>query len=226
MNLRIGLLFVAAVLVIVITIAPVTAHEEEEKENQVMDNTMIDHGEDSHSYLITSVTELTALGALAMTAGIISPLGKKLIPVSNNRYRSLQTRASILVGILSIAVGTIHVVLINEHMAESFIWGIAFLVIGVSQLGYGILMILTWRLGSRTKTALYTIGIIGNMLFVMMFVSVRLFTPPFSPEETPVSELEPNGILTVVIEMFMVALLAYLVREKRMEQVAPLAGGS
>ena len=60
------------------------------------------------------------------------------------------------------------------------------------------------------------------MLFVIIFVSVRLFLPPFSPEGTPVRELEPNGVLTVVIELFIVALLVYLTRVKKIEQVIAL----
>jgi hypothetical protein len=53
-----------------------------------------------------------------------------------------------------------------------------------------------------------------------MFIYVRLFVPPFSPEATPVSELELNGVLTVVIELLIVALLAYLAKEKKQENIA------
>jgi hypothetical protein len=58
---------------------------------------------------------------------------------------------------------------------------------------------------------------------VAIFVYVRLFIPPFSPEGTPVSELEPNGILTVVIQLLIVAILVYVGREiKIKEQESPL----
>jgi len=54
----------------------------------------------------------------------------------------------------------------------------------------------------------------GNALLVIIFIFVRLFTPPFSPEETPVNELDPNGIITLIIEILIVVLLAYVIRFK------------
>jgi hypothetical protein len=45
-----------------------------------------------------------------------------------------------------------------------------------------------------------------------------LFVPPFSPEAIPVNEIEVNGILTVVIEIFIVGLLVYLVKRERVEE--------
>jgi len=88
----------------------------------------------------------------------------------------METKVSIftVIGILSIAVGVIHILLVNEHMTESYIWGIAFLAIGVPQLGYGIVMIFGERLGTTTRKSLYKIGIAANVLFVIIFISVRL----------------------------------------------------
>jgi hypothetical protein len=163
-----------------------------------------------------------------LTTGVILLLGNNIMPTNydNNRnsYRFMETKVSIftLIGILSIAVGVIHILLVNEHMTESYIWGIAFLAMGVPQLGYGITMIFAERFETATRKALYKIGIAVNMLFVIMFVSVRLFVPPFSPEGTPVRELEPNGVLTVVIELFIIALLIYLTRDKKIEQIIAL----
>jgi hypothetical protein len=52
---------------------------------------------------------------------------------------------------------------------------------------------------------------------VAIFIYVRLFVPPFSPEAIPVNEIEANGILTVVMEMFIVGLLVYLVKRERVD---------
>ena len=49
---------------------------------------------------------------------------------------------------------------------------------------------------------------------VIIFIFVRLFTPPFSPEGTPVNELDPYGIITLIIEILIVVLLAYVIRFK------------
>lgn len=93
----------------------------------------------------------------------------------------------------------------------------------VPHLGYGIVMIFAEGLGTNTRKVLYKMGIAANVLFVIIFVYVRLVVlPPFSPEGTPVRELESNGILTVVIELFIVALLVYLRTVKKIEQVIGL----
>jgi hypothetical protein len=40
----------------------------------------------------------------------------------------------------------------------------------------------------------------------------RLFTPPFSTEAAPINELEPNGIITIITEVLLIVLLAYLIK--------------
>ncbi|MGH9978546.1 MAG: hypothetical protein ACRD8Z_22350, partial [Nitrososphaeraceae archaeon] len=107
---------------------------------------------------------------------------------------------------------------IDEHMKESYMWGVGFLVMGISQIAYGIIMIFANRLSIGTKRILYEIGIAGNILFVIIFVYARLFVPPFSPEGAPISEIEPNGLITLVIQMLIVTLLIYLTRKKVKEQ--------
>lgn len=54
----------------------------------------------------------------------------------------------------------------------------------------------------------------GNAFLVITFLLVRLVTPPFSPEETPIRELEPNGIITLIIEIVLIVLLTYALRFK------------
>jgi hypothetical protein len=232
MDLKISFFLTAAILIMVpIIVAPglnVAFAQEEKKGNDMMNNMSIDSSGNSH--LITSATEWVGIIALTTTTGVILLLGNNIIRTSNannrnNNTRFVETKVSIFtsIGILSIAVGIIHILLVNEHMTESYLWGIAFLAMGVPQLGYGIVMLFAERLGTNTRKVLYEMGITANMLFVIIFISVRLFVPPFSPEGTPVRELEPNGILTVVIELFIVALLVYITRVKKIEQVIGLA---
>src|SRR5215216_8196789 len=98
----------------------------------------------------------------------------------------------------------------------------------ITQLIYGGVFIifadnLRRRLLKRAAVlSLYSIGIIGNTLLVAIFVYVRLFIPPFSPEAIPVNEIEVNGILTVVMEIFIVGLLVYLVKRERVEEERPI----
>ncbi len=231
MNLNVSFFLTAAILMMLPIIFAaglnVVFAQEEKKENVMMNNMSMDSSGNSH--LITSVTEWVGIIALAITTGVLLLLGNNIIPKKNasnrNTHWFIENRKSIfiLIGILSIAVGIIHILLVNEHMTESYIWGIAFLAMGVPQLGYGIVMLFAERLGGNTRKVLYKMGIAANLFFVILFVSVRLVAPPFSPEGTPVRELELNGVLTVVIELLIVGLLVYLTRVKKIEQVIGLA---
>jgi hypothetical protein len=51
-----------------------------------------------------------------------------------------------------------------------------------------------------------------------IFVKARLFTPPFSPEAAPINKLEPNGIITVITQVFLTVLLAYLIKSSGKSQ--------
>jgi MFS family permease len=174
---------------------------------------------------ISHITEDVGIFAIGVSLGLL------ILPLINRRSTTttipnLMARKNIFISIaaLTMAAGIIHILLVKEHMEESYMWGIGFLVMGISQLIYGGVLIifadnLRRRLLKRAAVlSLYSIGIIGNTLLVAIFVYVRLFIPPFSPEAIPVNEIEVNGILTVVMEIFIVGLLVYLVKRERVEE--------
>jgi MFS family permease len=174
---------------------------------------------------ISHITEDVGIFAIGVSLGLL------ILPLINRRSTTttipnLIARKNIFISIavLTMASGIIHILLVKEHMEESYMWGIGFLVMGITQLIYGGVLIifadnLRRRLLKRAAVlSLYSIGIIGNTLLVAIFVYVRLFIPPFSPEAIPVNEIEVNGILTVVMEIFIVGLLVYLVKRERVEE--------
>jgi MFS family permease len=174
---------------------------------------------------ISHITEDIGIFAIGVSLGLL------ILPLINRRSTTttipnLMARKNIFISIaaLTMAAGIIHILLVKEHMEESYMWGIGFLVMGITQLIYGGVLIifadnLRRRLLKRAAVlSLYSIGIIGNTLLVAIFVYVRLFIPPFSPEAIPVNEIEVNGILTVVMEIFIVGLLVYLVKRERVEE--------
>ena len=116
----------------------------------------------------------------------------------------------ISVAILSLSVGAIHLLLVQEHAKESIWWGVVFLIAGIAQIVFGIIIVFVKR--PPTNIIIYYIGNIGNALLIITFVLVRLITPPFSPEGTPINELQPNGIITLIIEIVIVVLLMYIIR--------------
>ena len=91
--------------------------------------------------------------------------------------------------------------------------GNIFLISGIAQLIFGIIIIISGEeLSPINKLIMYYFGIIGNTLLVGIFVLARLFTPPFSTEAAPINELEPNGIITIITEVLLIVLLAYLIK--------------
>jgi hypothetical protein len=166
--------------------------------------------------IISPLTEWVGVFALGITAGLVSTLRYK-----SNNSKSTSIRIIIIsIVILSMSAGIIHLLLIQEHMEESFIWGISFLISGIAQIIYSIFIIIVAEKVSplNNKWPLYYFGIAGNALLVGIFVMARLFTPPFSSEAAPINELEPNGIITIITEIFLIVLLAYLIKSSSRSQ--------
>jgi biotin transporter BioY len=166
--------------------------------------------------IISPLTEWVGVFALGITVGLVSTLRYK-----SNNSKSTSIRIIIIsIAILSMSAGIIHLLLIQEHMEESFIWGIFFLISGIAQIIYSIIIIIVAEKLSplNNKWPLYYFGIAGNALLVGIFVMARLFTPPFSSEAAPINELEPNGIVTIITEIFLIVLLAYLIKSSSRSQ--------
>jgi protein-S-isoprenylcysteine O-methyltransferase Ste14 len=166
--------------------------------------------------IISPLTEWVGVFALGITVGLVSALRYK-----SNNSKSTSIRIIIIsIAILSMSAGIIHLLLIQEHMEESFIWGIFFLISGIAQIIYSIFIIKVAEKLSplNNKWPLYYFGIAGNALLVGIFVMARLFTPPFSSEAAPINELEPNGIVTIITEIFLIVLLAYLIKSSSRSQ--------
>jgi hypothetical protein len=166
--------------------------------------------------IISPLTEWIGVFALGITLGLVSTLRYK-----SNNSKSTSIRIIIIsIAILSMSAGIIHLLLIQEHMEESFIWGIFFLISGIAQIIYSIFIIKVAEKLSplNNKWPLYYFGIAGNALLVGIFVMARLFTPPFSSEAAPINELEPNGIVTIITEIFLIVLLAYLIKSSSRSQ--------
>ena len=166
--------------------------------------------------IISPLTEWIGVFALGITLGLVSTLRYK-----SNNSKSTSIRIIIIsIAILSMSAGIIHLLLIQEHMEESFIWGIFFLISGIAQIIYSIFIIIVAEKLSplNNKWPLYYFGIAGNAVLVGIFVMARLFTPPFSSEAAPINELEPNGIVTIITEIFLIVLLAYLIKSSSRSQ--------
>jgi hypothetical protein len=182
--------------------------QDENENNSTNMNTM------KEDNIISPLTEWIGIFVLGITLGLVSTLS-----YTSNYSKNVSIRiTNISIAILSMSAGTIHLLLIQEHMEESIIWGISFLISGIAQIIFGIVIIVSKRLYSINKPALYYFGVVGNSLLIGIFVLVRLVTPPFSSESAPINELEPNGIITIITEILLIVLLAYLIKSTSKSQ--------
>ena len=187
------------------------AFAQSQDENESISTNMNTMKEDN---IISPLTEWIGIFVLGITLGLVSTLS-----YTSNYSKNTSIRiTNISIAILSMSAGIIHLLLIQEHMEESIIWGISFLISGIAQIIFGIVIIVSKRLYSINKPVLYYFGIVGNSLLIGIFVLVRLVTPPFSSESAPINELEPNGIITIITEILLIVLLAYLIKSTSKSQ--------
>ena len=183
----------------------VFAQSEDEDENNNTNMSIM-----KEDNIISPLTEWVGIFALGITVGLVFSL-RYMSDYSKNASIRI---AKISAAILSMSAGIIHLLLIQEHMEESIVWGISFLISGIAQIIFSIFIITTTveKLSPINKSILSYFGIVGNSLLVGIFVLARLFTPPFSPEAAPINELEPNGIIAIITEILLIVLLAYLIK--------------
>jgi hypothetical protein len=187
------------------------AFAQSQDENENISTNMNTMKEDN---IISPLTEWIGIFVLGITLGLVSTL-----TYTSNYSKNTSIRiTNISIAILSMSAGIIHLLLIQEHMEESIIWGISFLISGIAQVIFGIVIIVSKRLYSINRPILYYFGIVGNSLLIGIFVLVRLVTPPFSSESAPINELEPNGIITIITEILLIVLLAYLIKSTSKSQ--------
>ena len=195
-------------------IQDVLASSEGESENMVKDhdNGMNMTEENPIEKAISPITEWLGIFSLGIFAGLFVFKFKPEKRIDDQDSKTSSRNLIRAIAILSVSVGIIHVLLVPEHSQESMIWGMVFLASGLAQIVFGIALLLVRKYALRN--ILYYIGIIGNSVLVLTFVLVRLITPPFSPEGIPINELEANGVITLIIEVLLVILMAYQLKQK------------
>jgi len=160
-------------------------------------------GEIEHSSLAGIISSW--IGGLALGTS----LGIGLQVKDFSTILSTQTLRKI-VFVLSITAGAIHLLMIPDHMAEAFEWGVFFTVVGIAQIFYGFVFV------KINKSFIYYLGAIGNAAIVALYVYARVFTPPFAPTAGPVTEIDGAGICADVIEVALVILLLYSLRFQKL----------
>lgn len=110
-----------------------------------------------------------------------------------------RTRSDEVAAVLVVVAAAIHIVLLPEHLAESWLFGAVFATIALFQLGIGWAL---WTLpGPRVRAA----GRFGSLAIVALFLGARVFAPPGQAVPEGVTWI---GVSSLILEIAAVAALA------------------
>ena len=121
---------------------------------------------------------------------------------------------------LSIAVGTIHLLVSPEHLDEWVGYGFFFMVAGIAQLAYGLALFLLPWLSSDTEAflrgvmpgvqELYLGGVAANASIIALWLVTRTVGIPVGPLAGSVEPLDALSVFATLIELFLVGMLGLL----------------
>lgn len=144
-------------------------------------------------------TEFFGVGTFTGIAVIYHLIGHDI-----NRMRLLRYSAAVL----AITTGVTHVLLVQDHLKESLIFGVFFAVSGTALIAYGVVIS---RFDFRKFIAYYYLGIIGTVALIALYLFTRIVTVPLLPESEP----ESVSILDVIVQItegLLLIVLIYMVR--------------
>ncbi len=125
---------------------------------------------------------------------------------------------------LSIAAALIHTSVAPEHLSEWWGYGIFFLLAGLAQGLFGLLLLLRpWRYDEKgnlrtgpeahSVRQLYILGIVGNAAIIFLYLVTRTVGIPFlGPEAGSVEPWTPISLVSKLIEVATIVCLARLIK--------------
>lgn len=106
---------------------------------------------------------------------------------------------------LSVAAGTIHLVVIPEHFREWWGYGVFFMSVAIAQVLYSVVLLL------RPGPVLYLAGIVGTLLLIALWSWTRVVGVPFLGPGA--GEREAVGFpdaVSKIVELALIVVLAAL----------------
>ena len=103
----------------------------------------------------------------------------------------------------TIAAGVIHLVIIPEHWEHAPAHGLFFLLVGILQIGWGIIV---WR---KPSTELYYVGVVMAGWLIVLYVLTRVFPAPFGHGPEGVHAIDVACKLCEGLGMFTLAILIF-----------------
>src|SRR5215208_7218670 len=129
---------VSVAAIIVVSAIPMLTLAQEEQEDKVMGINGEQEGEAAAAVSdpISDATEYIGIFVIGVSLGLLT--AQSIAGRNTKTILGLMIHKKVLIFIsiaaLTMAAGIIHILLIEEHMEESYTWGIGFLVMGILQL--------------------------------------------------------------------------------------------
>ena len=125
----------------------------------------------------------------------VSLLAIALVPIGIRTSRSAESPDVLRFAVAVAAAGAaaIHFAVIDQHLAEYWLFGVFFVVVALAQLGWVVAVV------SNPTRMVYVVGALGNALIAVTWVISRTTGLPFGPGA---GEPEPVGIADVVSTAF------------------------
>ena len=176
-----------------------SSHEIEPSMNEVQDQPEHEHMDDTiedihvHSSLTAEAAQWIGVGTLLVTA-----------PVFAIRTRSANKLGyKYVVLTLALGVGIMHLLLASDHLIDvGMEHGIFFAMLGLAQIGFGLLFI------AKPTRKLAIIGIVGTIGSLVLYFITRMaeLPEPFGAPEG----IDQVGIIAKIVEVSMIAILTCL----------------
>lgn len=108
----------------------------------------------------------------------------------------------------SLGAGLIHLAVTREHLAEWWVYGVFFAVVGTAQVGWA-----TVALGAPGRAPLWRLVAAANAAMVLLWGVTRATGLPVGPEPWTREAIGEADVLCVVLELAVIALLVVTGRD-------------
>jgi hypothetical protein len=97
-------------------------------------------------------------------------------------------------GFASLGAGLVHLAVVQEHLAEWWVYGVFFAAVGAAQI--------LWGLGAlaRDRAPLLRLAVAGNIALVVLWAATRTVGLPIGPEPWTAEAVGRADVLSVVLE--------------------------
>jgi hypothetical protein len=154
---------------------------------------------------------------LLMTLGpmVLIALAATLADLRHRLRRPALPVAVTVAAALSMAAGVVHLAASPDHFAESALYGVFFVVCGVAQLAWPVLVTL-----QPSRWALWA-GAAGNLSVACLWLWTRTAGIPLGPERGAVEPVAPVDLAASLAELGIVVLCGWLLAGAAHRTVSP-----